>query len=55
MSKWKSRKFWLAIIATIYTVVATLGYNVPVDQVLVADAMVAVWIFAEALVDAFRK
>ena len=55
MSKWTSRKFWLTIIAVIYTVVATLGYNIPVDQVLIADAVIAVWVLAEAYVDAARK
>lgn len=54
-SKWKSRKFWLAVIAAIYTVIATGGYDVPVEQVIVTDAIIAVWILAEALVDSFRK
>ncbi len=52
MSKWTSRKFWLTIIAVMYTVIATLGYNVPVDQVLLTDAVIAVWVLAEAAVDA---
>ena len=54
-SKWTSRKFWLSIIALVYTVVATLGYEIPISQVLVVDAVVAVWVFAEAFVDAARK
>ena len=54
MSKWKSRKFWLTIIAVIYSVIATLGYDVPVEQVVVTDAVVAVWVLAEAFVDAAR-
>ena len=54
-NKWKSRKFWMAIIAAIYTVAATGGYDVPIEQVIVVDAIVAVWILAEALVDSFRK
>ena len=54
-NKWTSRKFWLTIIALIYTVVATLGYEIPIAQVLVTDAVVAVWVLAEAFIDASKK
>ena len=54
-SKWKSRKFWLTIIAMVYTVAATLGFDIPVTQVVVVDAVVAVWVLAEAAVDASHK
>ena len=51
-NKWKSRKFWLMIIAMVYSVAATLGFDIPVAQVVVVDAVAAVWILAEAFVDA---
>lgn len=54
-NKWKSRKFWLTIIAVVYTCIATLGFEVPVAQVIVTDAVVAVWVLAEAVVDASNK
>lgn len=54
-SKWKSRKFWVAIIGAIFSLIATLGYDVPVSEVLVIDALLAVWILAEASVDAAKK
>ncbi len=54
-NKWKSRKFWLMIIALVYSVTATLGFDIPVTQVVVVDAIVGVWILAEAFVDASYK
>lgn len=54
-NKWLSRKFLLAIVAGIYTIAATGGFDVPVEQVLVVDGIVAVWILAEAIVDAAKK
>jgi len=54
-SKWKSRKFWLTIVALVYTVAATLGFDVPVTQVVIVDAVVAIWVLAEAAVDAAHK
>lgn len=54
-NKWCSRKFWLTIIALVYTVAATLGFDVPVAQVLIVDAVVAIWVLAEATVDAAHK
>lgn len=54
-NKWTSRKFWLTIIALVYTVIATLGLEVPVEQVVVVDALAAVWILAEAIIDAVKK
>ncbi len=50
-SKWTSRKFWLAIIGTAYALIATLGYDLPVDQVAVTEALIAVWIVVEGFID----
>ena len=54
-SKWKSRKFWVAIVAAIYSIVATSGWDVPIDRVILTDAILAVWILTEGIVDAVRK
>ena len=54
-NKWFSRKFLLAIVAAIYTIIATTGFEIPVEQVLVVDALVATWILAEAIIDSVHK
>jgi len=54
-NKWKSRKFWLTVIALVYTVAGTLGFDIPIMQVVVVDAVIAVWVLAEATVDAAHK
>ncbi len=54
-SKWTSRKFWLTIIAAVGTLISTLGFDVGAFPVLAADALVAVWVLAEAIVDAAKK
>jgi len=53
--KLKSRKFWIGVIAAIFSMVALLGYNIPIEQVVIVDAIMAVYILAEAFADAFRK
>lgn len=53
--KLKSRKFWVSVIAAIFTAVAMIGYDVPIKEVVVADAIAAVWVLAEALVDIARR
>ncbi len=50
-SKWTSRKFWLAIIGTVYALVGTLGFDIPVDQIAVTEALLAVWIIVEGFID----
>ena len=50
-SKWTSRKFWLAIIGTIYALVATLGLDIPVGEIAVTEALLAVWIVVEGFID----
>ena len=54
-NKWRSRKFWLTVIALVYTVAATLGFDIPITQVVVVDAVIAVWVLAEATIDAAHK
>ena len=53
-SKWKSRKWWVSMIGAVAGMVAILGYDVEVIQVAACEALVAVWVLAEAIVDAAR-
>lgn len=53
-SKWLSRKFLLAIIGAIYTMAATGGWDIPIEQVALVDAILAVWIVVEGIIDAIR-
>ncbi|MDY6957637.1 MAG: hypothetical protein SVK08_00635 [Halobacteriota archaeon] len=53
--RFKSRKFILACVAALFSAVATMGFEVPVEEVLVTDAIVAVWILAEAMTDAVKR
>ena len=53
--KWTSRKFWLAAIAMIYTAAATLGFDVPIEEVVVVDAVAGLWILIEGIIDIFKK
>lgn len=55
ISKLSSRKFWIGVIAAIFSMVALLGYDVPIEEVVVIDAIMAIYILAEAIVDCFRK
>lgn len=54
-SKWTSRKFWLIVIAAIFSTVATFGYNMPVEEVVVTDAVIAVWVLIEGVIDCVKK
>lgn len=53
-SKLSSRKFWLTVVAVIYTIVATMGMEMPIDQVALTDAVIAVFVVVEGLID-FKK
>jgi len=52
---WTSRKFILSVIAAIFTAAATMGFDVPIKEVVVTDAVVAVWVLAEAVLDAVKR
>jgi len=56
-SKWKSRKFWLAIIAAVITIGTALGVNMTAIEatlVGVMDAVLAIWIIIEGFIDKKR-
>jgi len=54
-NKWTSRKFWVMVIAAIYTIAAGAGFEVPVEQIIVVDALAGVWILVEGIIDAVKK
>ena len=55
LEKFKSRKFWMAVIAAALIVANEgLGLDIPADTVLAFAAVVIGYIFGEAYVDSHR-
>jgi len=52
--KLTSRKWIGMVVGVIYSITAMGGYDMPVEEVAVIDGIIAVYIFAEALVDIAR-
>jgi uncharacterized membrane protein len=53
MAKFKSRKFWMAVVAAAMIIANEgLGWDLPADTIMSFAAVVVAWIFAEAAVDA---
>lgn len=56
MQKFKSRKFWMAVVTAILVVLNDgLDLGVDSDTVLAFAGIVATWIIGESAVDATRK
>lgn len=54
-SKWKSRKFWMAIGTIIVTIAIGLGYKLdPKWIVLLTTSESVLWIVCEAIIDAIK-
>jgi len=54
--KWKSRKFWTAVVSAILMILNQgLGWDVPEDTVIAFVVLILGWIFAEAAVDVSRR
>jgi uncharacterized membrane protein len=52
MEKFKSRKFWMAVVGGVLVILNDgLGWNLPVDTVYGFAAIVIGWIVSEAYVD----
>lgn len=49
-----SRKFLLAVVAAGYSIAAAAELKIPLDQILVADAIVAVYIVVQGIIDAIK-
>lgn len=54
MKKMTSRKWIAAIIGVIYTMTATGGYDMPISEVALTDAVIAIYIFMEGMIDIAR-
>jgi len=52
MSRFLSRKFLLAVVAAVYSVVGAAEFQIPIDQLLVTDALIAVYIVVQGVIDA---
>jgi len=50
-AKMTSRKWIATIVGVIYTLTATGGYDLPVEEVVLTDAVIAIYIFVEGMVD----
>ncbi len=55
MNKWLSRKFISAVVAFVFTIVATAGYEMPIDQVALIDGILMFYILVEGIIDAVKK
>ncbi len=53
-SKWFSRKFIAAVVAFIFSVVGTAGYNMPVDEVAMVDGVLMLYILVEGIIDSIK-
>ena len=54
-SKWTSRKFWMAVVTIIITIVTGLGYKVDVEALApIIGAEGALYIIIEGIIDAVR-
>lgn len=54
-NKWFSRKFIAAVVAFIFTIVSTAGYEMPVEQVMLVDGIVMFYILIQGIIDAIQK
>ena len=54
-NKWLSRKFIAACVAFVFTIVATAGYEMPINQVALVDGILMFWILVEGVNDMVHK
>lgn len=54
-NKWTSRKFWVTILAAIYAVAAMQGWKIPIEEVVLVDAVVMLWVLLEWVIDLVKK
>lgn len=54
-NKWLSRKFIVMVVAFIFTIVATAGYEMPVGEVIVVDSILMFYILVEGAIDMIKK
>lgn len=54
-SKWLSRKFLVAVVAFVFTIVATAGYSMPIEEVMMVDGLLMFFILIEGIIDMIKK
>ena len=54
IQKMTSRKWIAMVVAVIYTMTASGGFDMPMDEVVVVDALMVFYIFVEGIVDMVR-
>ena len=52
---WSSRKWIAMVVGVIFSMAALGGFDIPVAEVALVDAVVVVYIVAEAIIDAFKR
>jgi uncharacterized membrane protein len=56
MEKFKSRKFWLAVITAVLVILNDgLDLNIPKDAIMTVAAIVISWILGESFVDGVKR
>lgn len=54
-NKWLSRKFLTMLVAFIFTIVSTTGYEMPVDEVALVDGILMFYVLVEGVIDMIKK
>lgn len=52
---WSSRKLIVALVAAAYTIAASVGFEMPVEQTALVDGILVFWILIEFVLDAIKK
>ena len=52
---WSSRKLVVALVASAYTLAASVGFKVPVEQTALVDGILVFWILIEFVLDIVKK
>lgn len=54
MNKWFSRKFLTMAVAFVFTAVGMIGFDIPLEEVIVVDAIAMFYVLVEGMLDAIK-
>lgn len=54
-SKWTSRKWIATIVGVVFTITSTAGFEMPVEEVAMVDAIILFYVLIEGIIDAINK
>lgn len=54
-SRWTSRKFIVAAVAMVFTIVATAGFDMPVEETALVDGVLMFYVLVEGIIDMIKK